>query len=131
MSKSFRIVDLKPNLENITVRVRVLETHPPRTIQTKKGMRTISSAIVGDSTGRVDVTVWGEKAGTLKNGDAIEISGAWTTVFRGNVVLNIGRTTIVNKIDDNAVPGVNDIPNTKPVARGRRGFEERSGEEYE
>lgn len=131
MSKSFRIVDLKPNLENVTVRVRVLETHPPKTIQTKKGARTISNAVVGDGSGRVDVTIWGEKAGSLRSGDAVEISGAWTTMFRGNVVLNIGRSTVVKKINDNEVPGVNDIPDAKPAVRGRRGFEERSGEEYE
>lgn len=131
MSKQFRIVDLRPNLENVTVKVRVLESHPPRTIQTKKGARTISNAVVGDESGRVDVTVWGEKAGSLKSGDAIEISGAWTTMFRGNIVLNVGRSTVIRKIDDNEVPSVNDIPSAKPMVRGKRGFEERSGDEYE
>lgn len=131
VSKQFRISDLRPNLENISVKVRVLETHPPKTIQTKKGVRTISNAVVGDESGRVDVTVWGEKAGSLRNGDAVEISGAWTTTFRGNVVLNIGRSTVIKKIDDNEVPKIDSIPSTKPSARGRRGFGEESGDDYE
>lgn len=131
MSKQFRIVDLRPNLENVNVKVRVLESHPPRTIQTKKGVRTISNAVVGDESGRVEVTVWGEKAGSLKTGDAIEISGAWTTMFRGNVILNVGRTTVIKKINDNEVPNANDIPDSKPQIRGKRSFEERSGDEYE
>lgn len=110
------IIDLKPNQENVNVKGRVLETSPPHVINTKKGPRTISNAVLGDATGRVEVTLWGEKAGSLKNGEVIEVIGAWTTVFRGKVQLNIGKATQVNRLDDGEAPPPEDIPEDVPRA---------------
>lgn len=113
---STNIKDLKPGMENVSVKARVLSSEPPHVIQTKKGPRTISNAVIGDSTGRVEVTAWGEKAGQLTEGEAVEIKGGWTTEFRGKVQLNIGRTTEVKKIDDSEVPQAEEIPEEMPTA---------------
>ncbi len=110
------IIDLKPNLENISVKGRVLETSPPKIINTKRGMRTISNAVLGDETGRVQVTLWGSKAGTLHEGDVVEIDGAWTSSFRGRVQLNIGKSTSVKKLEDGEAPLAEDIPEDEPKA---------------
>lgn len=116
-SKSrIRIIDLKPNLENVSVKGRVLETSPPKVINTKKGVRTISNAVIGDETGRVQVTLWGSKAGTLNKDDIVEIEGAWTSSYRGKVQLNIGRTTSVKTVEDNNIPSADEIPENEPEA---------------
>lgn len=122
-----RIIDLKPNLENIHVKGRVLETSPPRVISTRRGARTISNAVLGDGSGRVEVTLWGMKAGSLQAGDAVEVIGAWTTAFRGKVQLNIGKSTVIKKIEDSDIPEVESIPEYMPKAppnsyRSRSGF---------
>jgi len=124
-----KIIDLKPNQENVTVKARVLEAHPSKTINTRKGVRTISNAVIGDETGRVEVTLWGSKAGSLNVGDAVEIIGAWTTVFKGRIQLNIGKSTIVKKIGDNEVPPVDQIPVNEPKPGGT-GFKKSSGRRY-
>ncbi len=54
-----KVGNLKPNMESVDVTVRVLEASEARQIQTKNGVRTISEAIVGDETGRVKLTLWG------------------------------------------------------------------------
>lgn len=123
------VIQLNPGMENVTVRVRVLETGEPRTIDTKKGTRTISNAIVGDSTGRVEVVLWGEKAGTLKAGDVVEINGAWVTEFRGRVQLNVGKSSNIKQLPSDSVP--ESIPESQPRATskarsyGKRGFQRR------
>ncbi|MET1160316.1 MAG: single-stranded DNA-binding protein [Thermoprotei archaeon] len=119
MSKSesiIRIIDLKPNLENIHVKGRVLEASPPRIIQTRKGARTISNALIGDESGRVELTLWGMKAGTIKKGEVIEIIGAWTSVFKGRVQLNAGKSSTINKLDDSEAPAEENIPEDMPKA---------------
>ncbi|MEM4718111.1 MAG: OB-fold nucleic acid binding domain-containing protein [Desulfurococcaceae archaeon] len=110
------IIDLKPGMENVTVRGRVLVKTPPRTIETSKGTRTISNAMIGDSTGRVEVVMWGEKVTTLKEGDVVEIKGAWVSEYRGKVQLNIGKSTTVTEIPANSVP--EEIPEAEPRATG-------------
>lgn len=109
-------MDLKPGMENISLRVRVIKTEPSKVIQTKKGARTISNAIIGDESGRTEAVLWGEKAGTLKEGSAVEIKGAWTTSFRGKVQVNIGRSTSVSEIGDEEVPRAEEIPEDSPQA---------------
>uniref|UniRef100_A0A7C4D945 Single-stranded DNA-binding protein n=1 Tax=Staphylothermus marinus TaxID=2280 RepID=A0A7C4D945_STAMA len=108
------IKELKPNQENISIIARVIQTTPSRTINTRKGVRTISNAIIGDESGRVEAVLWGVKAGSLNVNDVVEINGAWTTSFRGKVQLNIGKTSTIKKVDDNLVPPVDSIPETEP-----------------
>ncbi|ADV64700.1 OB-fold nucleic acid binding domain-containing protein [Desulfurococcus mucosus] len=110
------IMDLKPGMEKVSVKARVIKAEAPRVIRTRNGPRTISNAVLGDETGRVEATLWGEKAGTLKEGDAVEVHGAWTTEFRGKVQLNIGRSSEVVRIDSGSVPEASEIPENSPTA---------------
>ncbi|OYT40993.1 MAG: single-stranded DNA-binding protein [Desulfurococcales archaeon ex4484_58] len=111
-----KIIDLKPHSENVSVKGRVIEASPPRTINTRRGIRTISNAIIGDESGRVQTTLWGSKAGSLKEGEAVEIHGAWTSSFRGKVQLNIGRSTEVKILEDSEAPKPDEIPEDEPSA---------------
>ncbi len=125
------IIDLKPGEEDVTIKGRVLEAGPARVIQTRKGPRTISDAVIGDETGRVKVTAWGSKAGTIEEGKVVEISGAWTTAYRGQVQVNIGRRSEVKELGDEEAPPAEEIPEDAPTApenwgRQRRGFSRRT-----
>ena len=129
-AQSKKISELKPGMNNVTVRVRVLETEEPRVITTRRGQRTISEAIVGDETGRIKLTLWGEAAGKVEQGAAVEISGAWTTAYRGQVVLNVGGRGRIMTIADEEVVSEDGVPEETPKAphdwrppqRGSGGF---------
>ncbi len=118
------VINLKPNQENVHVIVRVLEAGPARVIQTKKGPRTISNAVLGDETGRIKATLWGSKAGSLTTGQVIAINGAWTTVFRGQIQLNIGSKSRISVLENNAVPPEEEIPQKMP--RSTQTFQKKS-----
>ncbi len=113
-----KVSDLHEGEDNVDIKVRVISAEPPKTIHTQRGDRTISEAIVGDETGRIKLTAWGNQAGKLQEGDAVELKGAWTTAFRGQVQLNIGSRGSIEKIDDSEVPKVEDIPEKTPAAQG-------------
>ncbi len=113
-SSSVSVLELRPGMENVTVRVKVLSVGKPRVIETKKGARTISNAIIGDNTGRVEAVLWGEKTSSLREGDVVEISGAWITEFKGKVQLNVGKSTSITKLPENTIQG--DIPEKEPTA---------------
>ncbi|MCS7106885.1 MAG: single-stranded DNA-binding protein [Acidilobaceae archaeon] len=123
-----RVADLKGNMDNVNIRVRVIEAGDSKVIETKNGPRTISEALVGDESGRIKLTLWGKVAGSIRPGDAIEIRGGWTTVFRGQVQLNVGQRGSINRIDDSEVPTVDEIPEGSPRKEAggeRRGFQGR------
>ncbi|ABM80679.1 OB-fold nucleic acid binding domain-containing protein [Hyperthermus butylicus] len=123
-----KISELKPGMDNVTVRVRVLEAEAPRVIETRRGPRTISEAVVGDETGRVKLTLWGRAAGTLSEGEAVEIQGAWTTNYRGNVVLNVGGRGGIRRLDDSEAPQPEEVPEETPKASWQRRGRRRLGE---
>lgn len=113
---SKKIIDLKQGESSVSIKARVLETNEPKNIETKKGTRTISEAILGDETGRIKATLWGEKAGSLEEGQAIKVTGAWTTGYKGKVQLNIGSSSEITQIDDSEVPAKEEIPENEPAA---------------
>ena len=107
-----RVIDLREGMNGVSVRVRVLEAGEAKVIKTRKGPRTISEAIVGDESGRVRLTLWGKLAGSIKKGEAIEIRGAWTTVYKGQVQLNVGAKGSI--IGDEDVVREDEIPEDTP-----------------
>lgn len=128
------IRELKEGMENVHVIVRVLEAYQPKVVQTRGGPRTLSEAIVGDESGRVKLTLWGNKAGSVEEGQVLDIRGAWTTAYRGNVQLNVGRRSVIKELKSEAVPEAGEIPeempkasyeSRKPTYGKRRGFKGR------
>lgn len=122
-----KVMELKPEMRNINMTVRVISSDEPKTISTRSGQRTISEAIVGDETGRVKLTLWGKAAGTVEEGQVIEIRGAWTTTYRGDVQLNIGGANNVKVVTEHNIPEAENIPEDTPKAPEgyrppRRGF---------
>ncbi|PMP59449.1 MAG: single-stranded DNA-binding protein [Caldisphaera sp.] len=113
---SRKVSDLREGEDNVSVKVRVLSINEPKVIHTKRGDRTISEAIVGDDSGRVKLTMWGNQAGKISEGDAVELKGAWTTSFKGEVQLNIGSRGEINKIEDKSLPKSEEIPENTPKA---------------
>ncbi len=114
MGDSVKISDLRENMDNVNVRVRVLEAGESKVIETRSGPRTISEALVGDESGRVRLTLWGKLAGTLKKGDTVEIRNAWTTTYRGQVQLNVGARGNIVKIRSEEVAAEDEIPEETP-----------------
>jgi len=115
-----KVIELRPGMENASVIVRVLESHGIRTIRTRSGTRTIGEYVVGDETGRVKLIAWGTKAAALAIGDVAEIRGAWVSVFRGEVQLNIGKNSVIERLPDDAIVSIDNVPDAKPRVEQHR-----------
>ncbi len=118
MDSRLKVKDLKPGMENVSIRVRVLRLGKPHTVQTRAGMRTLSEALVGDSTGRVRMTLWGRASRSLREGAVFDIEGAWVTVFRGRIHLNAGSRTRIREVPDEEFPSEDSIPEIEPSSQG-------------
>jgi OB-fold nucleic acid binding domain. len=109
---------------------RKSKTEPRKRERNRKGFRNLraqddpnqerpedlSEAVVGDETGRVKLTLWGNLAGKVKDGMVVKIENAWTSVYKGKVQLNAGSRSKINEADDGEVPPADQIPTTEPEA---------------
>jgi replication factor A1 len=96
-----KVGSFKPNLRNLDLIVKIVNIGPSRTVPSKSDQRQhlIAEALVGDETGSVVLTLWDKQINMFKAGDVVEIRGGYTTIFRGSLRLNIGRTGRIEKID--------------------------------
>ena len=111
-----KISDLRPGEDGVVVKGRVLEVGEPRDVETRSGLRTLSEAVIGDETGRVKLTLWGDHAGSLSVGQVIEVQNGFTTAFRGKVQLNVGQRGAIKVLDDSEVVPEDQIPDESPDA---------------
>ncbi|MEM1873882.1 MAG: OB-fold nucleic acid binding domain-containing protein [Acidilobaceae archaeon] len=120
MSVVFKICDLKEGLEGVTLRVRVLEVWEKKVVETRRGLRTLSEAVVGDETGRVKLTLWGRLAGSLRKGEVVEITNCWITSYRGELQVNAGSSSSVKKLEEAGFPIAEEIPERRPTSTKKK-----------
>ncbi|MEE9340163.1 MAG: DNA-binding protein, partial [Thermoplasmata archaeon] len=75
--------------------------------------KTILYGIFGDSTGTVPFTAWEADAMDVEKGDVVKIQNAYTKEFRGEVQLNLGNRTSVEKESPDALPPY--VPPERPA----------------
>jgi hypothetical protein len=91
-SKLSAISDLVVGMNNINLSAKVLELQKPKSIQTRFGTHwVVVNALIGDNTGTVKLSLWGEQIGSVSVGDSIQISNARMRAFGGEKQLQIGR----------------------------------------
>ncbi|MBS7615295.1 hypothetical protein KEJ18_06165 [Candidatus Bathyarchaeota archaeon] len=96
-----KIGNLKHDLQNLNLIVKILNIGSPRGVPSRNDQRQhwIAEAIVGDETGTVILTLWDDQIRQFKANDVIEIRGGYTTLFKGSLRLNVGKGSRIAKID--------------------------------
>jgi len=96
-----KIKDLKPSLQNVRVIVKVVNVGDVRTVASKRDRleHTITDAFVGDETGSVLLTLWGDQKKIFLKGNVYDLKEAYTSVYKGSLRLNLGRRGNVEKVD--------------------------------
>jgi len=81
---------------NLKVRVLSLQTKP---VTARGEQKDIIYGLLGDESGVVPYTSWRPLEGLAK-GDVLEIQGAYTKEFNGQVQVNFGDRTLIKKVAD-------------------------------
>lgn len=97
------IIDLTPNEFSVDLLARVVSVNE-REIEVEGVSKTILYGIFGDSTGTVPFTAWEADAMDVEKGDVVKIQNAYTKEFRGEVQLNLGNRTSIEKESRDALP---------------------------
>lgn len=95
------VADLEPAKNSVHVLGRVLYISP-KEITVKGENKTIFSGLIGDESGSISFTAWNDFQ--LEKGDVVEIANAYTKEWRGEIQLNLGDRTKIEKTDDSKLP---------------------------
>jgi len=96
-----KVGSLKPNLRDLNLIVKIVNIGPSRAVSPGMQRREhlIADAFAGDETGSVILTLWDDQIGRFKPSDVVRIRDGYTTLFKGSLRLNIGRTGRAEKTD--------------------------------
>jgi replication factor A1 len=97
------ITDLTPNEFSVDLLARVVSVNE-REIEVDGVSKTILYGIFGDTTGTVPFTAWEADAVEMEKGDIVKIQNAYTKEFRGEVQINLGNRTAIEKESPDALP---------------------------
>ncbi|MBI4176971.1 MAG: DNA-binding protein [Candidatus Aenigmarchaeota archaeon] len=86
------ISELSVGMKDITLEAKVSEKSEPREVQTRFGRRLVADVMVKDKTGSIKLSLWEKQIDAVKEGDEIEITGAYVTEWRGSLQLSIPKT---------------------------------------
>lgn len=96
------LADVAANNPNVDLLVR-LHTMNTRTVTARGEEKEIIWGLIGDETASVPYTSWRPLEG-LEKGDVIEVKGAYTKEFRGELQVNFGDRTQIAKKDADELP---------------------------
>ena len=79
-------------MSRVDVTATVLQMSEPRDVTTRRGeqMR-VATARIKDDSSEINLTLWNEQIEQVKVGSSVKIENGYTTSFRGETQLNVGR----------------------------------------
>jgi len=88
-----KIKELKNGMRRVDVEAKVLEKSPTREVMSryKDVIHRVATAIIGDDTGKIKLTLWNDQIDQVNVNDKIKIENGYITTFRGEMQLNVGR----------------------------------------
>ena len=113
---TYRVEDLSLGLSDVNLRGKVLDTDAIRTFDRDDGSEgKVANLKLGDSTGRVRVTLWDERtaaAEDLDPGVSVEVVDGYVRERDGDLELHVGNRGAIDEIDED----VEYVPETADIA---------------
>ena len=104
-----QISDVKPE-KNADIKARVLSMEPPRSVRSKRGgYLKVSEAMIGDSSGRIPLTLWQKQRFLVKVNNVIEIKDGWVSEYQGILRISLGRSGKLTIVEDPSFPSLHEL----------------------
>ena len=88
-----KIGELRDGAKRVDIEAQVVEKESTREVQSRYKDETyrVASAVVGDDSGNIKLTLWNEQIDQVRVGDKIRIENGYVTSFKGEIQLNVGK----------------------------------------
>ncbi|PGF18232.1 replication factor A [Natrinema sp. CBA1119] len=115
VSDTYTVEDLSLGLSNVNLVGLLLDTDSVRTFDRDDGSEgKVSNLVLGDSTGRIRVTLWDEQADLateLEAGTTVEVIDGYVKDRDGQLELHVGNRGAVEEVDE----AVEYVPESTPI----------------
>lgn len=98
-ARELKVKELGPKEKGFNILVKVVSKDAPRQVFSAKTGITydVVYTVVGDETGVINMSLWGENIRKIKEGDVILIKGAYTGLFNNHLQLNVSKKGKIGK----------------------------------
>ena len=88
-----KVKDLRNGMKAISIAAKVMEKSDTREVAARFKDETykVASAVIGDETGTIKLTLWNEQIDQVNVDDVVKVENGYVTSFRGEIQLNIGK----------------------------------------
>ena len=103
------ISDLGPGTRSVNLKIQAIRHTEEREVNSRRddSSHRVCEVLVGDPSGTVLLTVWDDMIDQVKDDQTYIIKNGYTSLFRGNIRLNIGRYGEIEETEE-AVESVNE-----------------------
>ncbi|MCL4329509.1 MAG: single-stranded DNA-binding protein [Candidatus Thermoplasmatota archaeon] len=133
MEGTTKIKDLTPSSRRVNVLGKVISVGEAKAITTRFGEeKTVSEVVVGDETGKIILSLWGDQIEQAKNISTVYIDNGYISLVRGHMRLNVGKYGSLNPGTEE-VTEVNeslDMSEKEYENQYRPGYYKRGGSSY-
>ncbi len=99
-SKVLMVQDLRHGMKKVNLKAEVVQTSLPSRVCTQYGNNlTLTSAMVADKTGSVNLYLWNDQAAFVKKGDKVQIRNATVSMYKGERQLHLGKGGAINVLE--------------------------------
>ncbi|MHB1493557.1 MAG: single-stranded DNA-binding protein [Thermoplasmataceae archaeon] len=116
MEGTTKIKDLNPYSRRVNVLGKVIEVGQPKEITTRFGEgKSVTEVIVGDETGKITLSLWGDQVSKVANGKTLYIDNGYISLVRGHMRLNVGKYGNLNDSEETIDELNNDLDMSEKV----------------
>ena len=109
-----KVHELSSAARSVEIRLRILTLEPVRDVQTKYGKQRVTTALAGDETGTIKLSLWNDDIDKVDEGTVLEVQNGYVKTYRGEMELSAGRYGEIVLVDDEAFPSREDIMSKHP-----------------
>ena len=95
-----KISELKGGMRSINVEASVVSVSESRTVNKRDGgTAKVADVIIKDDSGEIKLSLWEDQIAMVKAGSKISIENGYTTSFRGENQLSVGKYGKLNIVE--------------------------------
>ena len=92
------VSDLKANTGKVELEGTISKKEETRTFEKFGKSGKVANAILSDDTGSVKLTLWGDDADKVKEGDKVKVSNGWCGEWQGTLQVSAGKFGKIEKL---------------------------------
>lgn len=109
-----KVHELSSASRRVEIRLRILSLEPVREVQTRYGKARVTTALAGDETGTIRLSLWNDDIDRVDEGVIVEVHNGFVKTFRGEMELSSGRFGELVLVEDPDFPSREEIMKAHP-----------------